>query len=244
MKKILLTTVAVAALAGFTTIASAQDTKGGAAKPAGGMEEKAAPAPSGGGAAMKPSAPAAHSAQGAESGKPSTQPEQRMGQEQKPQAAPQRGAQEERQEHGGMQQKGAQDEHSMQQKGAQEEHSMQPKGAQTESTTKSNVSESNKSSTGMSANKGGERGAHVQISSDQRTKIHAMIASGGHRVTTSEHFDVSVGVKIPRSVHIEVIPDDVVEIVPEYRGFDYVMVGDEILIIDPDTLEIVAVINA
>ena len=86
----------------------------------------------------------------------------------------------------------------------------------------------------------------MKITSDQRTKIRSVIAGGGHpaRVSTSEHFDVSIGVRVPRNVHIEVIPDDVVEIVPEYRGFDYVMVGDQILIIDPDTLEIVAVIDA
>jgi hypothetical protein len=32
--------------------------------------------------------------------------------------------------------------------------------------------------------------------------------------------------------------------VPQYRGFDYVMVGDQILIIDPATYEIVAVVEA
>jgi hypothetical protein len=35
-----------------------------------------------------------------------------------------------------------------------------------------------------------------------------------------------------------------VSIVPEYRGFDYILVGDSILIVDPVTLEIVAVIPA
>jgi hypothetical protein len=37
---------------------------------------------------------------------------------------------------------------------------------------------------------------------------------------------------------------DIVTIVPEYRGFDYIVVGDSILIVDPVTLEIVAVIPA
>jgi Protein of unknown function (DUF1236) len=46
------------------------------------------------------------------------------------------------------------------------------------------------------------------------------------------------------SVHFVGLPEDVVRIVPEYRGFDYVLVRDQILIIDPDTLEIVAIIPA
>jgi hypothetical protein len=32
--------------------------------------------------------------------------------------------------------------------------------------------------------------------------------------------------------------------VPEYRGLEYVLVGDSILIVDPVTLEIIAVIPA
>jgi hypothetical protein len=35
-----------------------------------------------------------------------------------------------------------------------------------------------------------------------------------------------------------------VRIVPQYRGFDYLLVEDEIVIVDPRTLEIVAVIPA
>jgi hypothetical protein len=41
-----------------------------------------------------------------------------------------------------------------------------------------------------------------------------------------------------------VLPPEIVEIVPEYQGFDYVMVGDEILIVDPGSLQIIAVIPA
>jgi hypothetical protein len=39
------------------------------------------------------------------------------------------------------------------------------------------------------------------------------------------------------------LPPDVVQIVPQYEGFDYVVVGEQILIIDPNSMEIVAVIE-
>jgi hypothetical protein len=35
----------------------------------------------------------------------------------------------------------------------------------------------------------------------------------------------------------------VVQIVPQYEGFDYIVVGSQILIVDPDSMEIVAVIE-
>jgi hypothetical protein len=88
------------------------------------------------------------------------------------------------------------------------------------------------------------RGGSIQLSQDQRTKIQAVIGKGGARVTTNVNFNVSVGATVPRSVHVEVLPEDVVEIVPQYEGFDYIVVGDEILIVDPDTLAIVAIIPA
>jgi hypothetical protein len=38
------------------------------------------------------------------------------------------------------------------------------------------------------------------------------------------------------------VPEDIVEYMPEYVGYKYIVVGDELLIIDPVTLEIVAII--
>jgi hypothetical protein len=58
-------------------------------------------------------------------------------------------------------------------------------------------------------------------------------------------FDVRTGVRIPHEFHdYHVLPPDIVSIVPEYRGFRYFVYGDEIVIVDPDTLEIVAIIPA
>ena len=57
-------------------------------------------------------------------------------------------------------------------------------------------------------------------------------------------FSLEVGAAVPRSVRVYTLPPEIVEIVPEYRGHDYVLVGDDIVIIDPGSLEIVAVIPA
>jgi hypothetical protein len=66
----------------------------------------------------------------------------------------------------------------------------------------------------------------------------------GPRLSGNVNFDVTVGTKIPRSVVIVVLPEEIVRIVPEYRGYEYFLVDDEIVIIDPSTLEIVAIIPA
>jgi hypothetical protein len=66
----------------------------------------------------------------------------------------------------------------------------------------------------------------------------------GPRLGSNVNFDVTVGTRIPRNVHVVVLPEEIVRIVPEYRGYEYFLVGDEIVIVDPRTLEIVAIIPA
>jgi hypothetical protein len=38
------------------------------------------------------------------------------------------------------------------------------------------------------------------------------------------------------------VPQSIVDIVPQYRGFDYIVVKKDLLIIDPRTLEILYVL--
>jgi Protein of unknown function (DUF1236) len=257
-KTTLLTSVAAAAVIGFATMAAAQSPEGAkseGAKPQAqqsAQPEKKAPA----GAMMQKQGAEQKPAQSAQTGEKtgaekSMKPEQRMGQSEKNEATPQKGAQ---QEQKGVQQKGAQEERPTTQKGAQEEQKgVQQKGAQEERSPternaqeqngKSNTNASVKGNTSVSANK--TKAESVKLSQTQRTKIDAVIGhNSSARITTNVNFSISVGTAVPRSVHVEVIPEDVVAVVPEYEGFDYVIVGDQILIIDPNDMTIVAVISA
>lgn len=55
-------------------------------------------------------------------------------------------------------------------------------------------------------------------------------------------FPIVIGSFIPRDYTIYDIPNDYYGYVPGYEGYKYIVVGDELLIIDPETLEIVAII--
>ena len=97
------------------------------------------------------------------------------------------------------------------------------------------------------------------VSEDQHSQIKTVIARGsGPRVDRRElNFSVSIGTRVPRSVHVLTLPDEIVRIVPQYRGFDYFVISyrskdfggpdfffvwDQLVIIDPQSLEIVAII--
>jgi len=102
--------------------------------------------------------------------------------------------------------------------------------------------------TGATTERGGSdrlsQARSVQLSSEQRDHIKSVVTT--NRTARVDHvdFDVKVGTRVPRSVHIVALPEEIIRIVPQYRGFDYVLVRNEILIIDPDTYEIVAVLPA
>jgi hypothetical protein len=51
---------------------------------------------------------------------------------------------------------------------------------------------------------------------------------------------VSVGTRVPETVHFYPVPVEVIVVHPELRGYNYILVGDQIVIIDPRTHEIVA----
>jgi hypothetical protein len=105
-------------------------------------------------------------------------------------------------------------------------------------TAKSSTTEQSKQTTGQGAAAGA-----AKLSTEQRTKITSIIRE--HR-TPPVHLNVSiaVGTRIPPTVHFYPLPVEVIQIYPEWRGYDYIMVGNEILVIDPGSHEIVAIIEA
>jgi len=92
--------------------------------------------------------------------------------------------------------------------------------------------------------RGDRSGERVQLSEQKRTSIRERMSKSAraNRVTNVD-FDIRVGARVPRNTTLHVLPPAVVEIVPEYRGYRYVYVRDEIVIIHPTNYVVVAVIG-
>jgi hypothetical protein len=86
--------------------------------------------------------------------------------------------------------------------------------------------------------------APAALSTEQHAKIRDTLRSGKAERLTNVQFSTTVGMIIPGTVHRYDLPVSVLEYAPQYRGYEYILVGDEILIVDPRTLTIVAVIPA
>ena len=245
MRKSLLATVAVAAVVGFGGIAAAQSQMGGGTSGAV-QEQKSGGSMSGtqsGGKTLSPSGnqSSGQSAQSMEKGKQNERLGQGANEEQKGMT---RGAQEEKR--GMEQKKGAQQERGLQnQKGAQEQRGTKLKGDQEQRGTSVKGAQEQRGGADANVGTSGSRGGSVRLSEDQRSQIKTIIGrEHGPRLGSNVNFDVAVGTRIPRNVHVVVLPEEIVRIVPEYRGYEYFLVGNEIVIVDPRTLEIVAIIPA
>jgi len=82
--------------------------------------------------------------------------------------------------------------------------------------------------------------AQVNINDQQRTRVSQSIARLDVKPVTSVNFSLSAGTVVPRDVRLTTLPADVVEIVPQYRGFSFFVVKDEIVIVEPQSYKIVA----
>jgi cytoskeletal protein RodZ len=88
-------------------------------------------------------------------------------------------------------------------------------------------------------------GAQAQISTEQRTQIRQTVMRVGDAPRVSSvNFSLSVGTVVPRTVKYVLLPPRVVEIYPAWRGYHFFIVGDQIVIVEPGSLRIVAVIPA
>jgi len=91
----------------------------------------------------------------------------------------------------------------------------------------------------------GERGgnASVSLTTEQRTRIRDTVLKERDAPRVG-HVDFSIreGTVIPRTVHVVEIPRVILDIHPQWRGYKYFIVNDELVIVEPDTLRIVAVL--
>jgi hypothetical protein len=91
----------------------------------------------------------------------------------------------------------------------------------------------------------GQVGAGAKLSTEQQTRITSVIRNQHIERVNNVNFSISVGTRVPREgVRFYPLPAEVVTIYPEWRGYQYILVRDEIVVIDPNTYEIVAVLNA
>ncbi len=90
----------------------------------------------------------------------------------------------------------------------------------------------------------GQAGAGAKLSSEQRTRITTVIRDQHVAPVNSVNFSIAVGTRVPRDVSFHPLPAEIVSIYPDWRGYEFILVRDQIVVVDPRTFEIVAVLDA
>jgi uncharacterized protein DUF1236 len=85
-------------------------------------------------------------------------------------------------------------------------------------------------------------GGVVSLNVQERTRIGQTIARHNVKPVRNVNFSISVGTAVPRSIQLRALPADLVTFVPQYRGYSYFVVEEQIVIVEPSSTHIVAVI--
>jgi hypothetical protein len=116
------------------------------------------------------------------------------------------------------------------------------KGATDSKSTTTQTGQTTQSPSGQTTTTG-QAGAGAKLSTEQRTKISSVIREQRVQPVTNVNFSISVGTRVPRTVSFHALPREVVTIYPQWRGYEYFLVNNQIIVVNPRTLEIVDVID-
>jgi len=78
---------------------------------------------------------------------------------------------------------------------------------------------------------------------EKQTQIASAIRSEKIQETTNVNFNISVGAVVPGTVRFHPLPSRIVEIYPEWRGYEVILVHGRYIIVRPRTHEIVYIIE-
>lgn len=93
-------------------------------------------------------------------------------------------------------------------------------------------------------NKEGQRDRdRVNLSQNQRGEVREKLSRHREARHTNVNFSINIGTRVPRDFRLQVIPTDIVSIVPAYRGYRYFIVNERVVIVHPTRYEIVEVID-
>ena len=117
-----------------------------------------------------------------------------------------------------------------------------PKAAQSPTDSKSQMSQ-DKDAAKSGSTVGAAPSGAVNLTTEQRTTIRQEVLTERAPRATNINFSINVGTVVPSSVRVVEVPPTIVRIQPRWKGYRYFVYNDEIIIVEPRTLKIVAVLD-
>ena len=83
----------------------------------------------------------------------------------------------------------------------------------------------------------------LKLTPEQKQTIYASISSQKQKETAPPDFRAAVGAVVPGSVQLQQLPKTILELVPDLKNFEYAMVANQVLLVDPKNKQVVEIIN-
>jgi hypothetical protein len=125
---------------------------------------------------------------------------------------------------------------------AQQDQKQQPSAQQNQRSPGAAAQQPSDKSSPTTGQAARPAGGAVTLTTEQKTKLRTTVVAKAPKVT-NVNFSISVGTVVPRSVRLVAVPPTLIEIHPAWRGYQYFVYADEIIIVEPRTLKIVAVLH-
>jgi Protein of unknown function (DUF1236) len=125
------------------------------------------------------------------------------------------------------------------------EKSGEPKDKATKGTAEKAPEPKDKATKGAGAEPKDKAGSanRVQLTEEKRTTLGQTLTKESNLNRANKiNVSVNIGTRLPNSVHLVALPASIIAIVPEYRTYRYVVVNDQICIVEPNSYEIVEVV--
>jgi hypothetical protein len=103
---------------------------------------------------------------------------------------------------------------------------------------------SGQTETGLVYARANDRNAGAGLNAEQRVRLREILAARRDIPRVSNLSDVRINAVIPRSMRLAAIPDEVVRIYPRFRRHQAFIYRNEMVVVDPLTSRIVAVLPA
>jgi hypothetical protein len=83
----------------------------------------------------------------------------------------------------------------------------------------------------------------LKLTAAQKQTIYSSISNQKQKETAPPSFHAAVGAVVPGSVELQSLPKTIVELIPELKDYQYAMVANQVLLVDPKNKQVVEIIN-
>jgi Protein of unknown function (DUF1236) len=122
----------------------------------------------------------------------------------------------------------------------QKDQAAQPSGTSTQQTGRPTEGTQDQQRTGQAADRSDRR--TTSVNEDQRKQIVNDLRRD-RSARTNINVRVNVGERLPPRVQPRRLPPDIVRIAPQYRGYEYTVIEDRVVIVDPRRREVIDILD-